>query len=361
VRAAVATRTVTKPVKAAGHYLVVLKVRARTHVESVTVYLSGASKRTVRVNSRSAVALDYHLTVARAPAKLTARAVSPQPTVDLAMTLKQQLANKPATPPAPPAAPTAPAAPAPVLYPNPYQNTTPVFDDEFNGSAGSAPSSSWNVATNDGQCGSSINTNTTSAANVSLNGQGQLAITALHNGSGGYPYTSAQISTTLPNGPYGSVEASIKLPPGQGLCGAFWLNGEPSWPNDGEIDILEAPTFGPLPDEAFFTLHGPINPDTDNGNYQQFETDTFAPGNLSAGFHTYGIVWTPNLIVWTIDGVEYASATPSSLVAGSTWVFNASRAYQLILDLAVGGWPGNPTAATAFPAQMLVDWVRVYQ
>jgi beta-glucanase (GH16 family) len=282
--------------------------------------------------------------------------------VDLAMTLKQQVTNKPSALPAPPATPTTPASPGPTLYPNPYQTTTPVFDEEFNGPAGSAPSSSWTVNTNDGQCGGSINTNTTSPANVSLNGQGQLAITALHNGSGSYPYTSGQISTTLPgDGPYGSIEASIKVPPGQGLCGAFWLNGEPTWPNDGEIDILEAPAFGPVPNQAFFTLHGPISPDTDGGNYQQFEQYTYTPGDLSVGYHVYGIVWTPNSIVWTIDGVEYASATPNNLVPGSTWVFNDSRPYTLILDLAVGGWPGDPSAATAFPAQMLVDWVHVYQ
>jgi hypothetical protein len=26
-----------------------------------------------------------------------------------------------------------------------------------------------------------------------------------------------------------------------------------------------------------------------------------------------------------------------------------------------GGWPGNPDARTAFPQQMLVDYVRVYK
>ena len=32
------------------------------------------------------------------------------------------------------------------------------------------------------------------------------------------------------------------------------------------------------------------------------------------------------------------------------------------MDLAVGGeWPGSPNASTHFPAQMLVDWVRVWQ
>jgi beta-glucanase (GH16 family) len=365
------TRTVSKPVKSAGVYLVVVTVRAHSHVENVTVYVSGAAKREIRVSTHVATALDYHLTVSRTPAKLTARAVGHGPTFDLALTATHQADNKPAsgstTPPATPPSTgsTSTPSPSPALYPDPYQNTTPVFDDEFNGPAGSLPSSSnWTASTGQGQCGDdTLNTNTTNSANLEQNGQGQLAITALRNGSS---YTSAQIETNnLPAGPYGAIEASIKLPPGQGLCGAFWLNGQPTWPNDGEIDILEAPSLSADPNYAYFTLHGPINPDQDGGNYQQWESYTGALGDLSAGFHTYGIVWSPNLIVWTIDGVAYASATPSSLVAGSTWVYNDSRSYKLILDLAVGGWPCQGSAAgtcpgATFPATMLVDWVKVY-
>ena len=365
------TRTVSKPVKSAGVYLVVVTVRAHQHVESLTVYLSGAAKREIRASTHTATALEYHLTVSHTPAKLTARAVGHGPTCDLALTAIHEADKKPSTgSTSPPATPpstgsTSTPSPSPALYPDPYQNTTPIFDDEFSGAAGSAPDSSkWSVSTGQGQCGNdTLNTNTTNAANVEQNGQGQLAITALHNGNS---YTSAQIAANgLPAGPYGAVEASIKLPPGQGLCGSFWLNGQPTWPNDGEIDILEAPSLTTDPNYAYFTLHGPINPDEDGGNYQQFESYTGALGDLSAGFHTYGIVWSPNLIVWTIDGVAYASATPSSLVAGSTWVFNDTRTYSLILDLAVGGWPCDAAApntcpAATFPATMLVDWVRVY-
>jgi beta-glucanase (GH16 family) len=370
----VATRTISKPVTSSGRYVVVVTVRARTRVEDVTVYLSGETKRRLRAHSSAATALQYDVTVSQMPTKLTVRAVSNGPAVDLAMKLERQGTTAGTTPTTPAPATPAPTPPPSNQYPDPYQSTTPIFDDEFAGAAGSAPSSAWTEDTGQGQCGSAVNSNTTSAANVSLNGQGQLAITALHSGSS---YTSAQIEENgLPSGPYGAVEASIKLPPGQGLCAAFWLNGQStsaapcSWPGCGEIDILEAPSFGATPDYAIFTLHGPITPDTDGGNYQQFETDSTALGDLSAAFHTYGIVWTPNSIVWTIDGVAYASATPNSLVPGSTWPFNTSRPYSLILDLAVGGWPcdstGNPVPppspcpGAAFPATMLVDWVHVY-
>ena len=67
------TRTVSKPVKSAGVYLVVVTVRAHQHVESLTVYLSGAAKREIRASTHTATALEYHLTVSHTPAKLTAR------------------------------------------------------------------------------------------------------------------------------------------------------------------------------------------------------------------------------------------------------------------------------------------------
>jgi hypothetical protein len=41
-------------------------------------------------------------------------------------------------------------------------------------------------------------------------------------------------------------------------------------------------------------------------------------------------------------------------------VFNG-HPFHIVLDEAIGGWPGNPNAATVFPASMLVDWVRLYQ
>jgi len=55
----------------------------------------------------------------------------------------------------------------------------------------------------------------------------------------------------------------------------------------------------------------------------------------------------------------YATRTPKDLPQGSSWVFDEPM--YLILNLAVGGdWPGNPDQTTAFPANLLVDYVRVY-
>src|SRR6185312_8004632 len=104
-----------------------------------------------------------------------------------------------------------------------------------------------------------------------------------------------------------TIEASLTLPSGQGLCPAFWM-----LPNSGvgEIDILEAPSFvnpifGPLAPYAIFTLHA--------NNTQQFEADTTPPGWNPAQPNIYGVIWTPTSITWTVNYVPYATATAASL------------------------------------------------
>jgi beta-glucanase (GH16 family) len=62
--------------------------------------------------------------------------------------------------------------------------------------------------------------------------------------------------------------------------------------------------------------------------------------------------WAENDIKFFFDGVQYAEFTPSSVPAGS-WVFN--KPFYVILAQGV-----QDTSGTV-PADMLVDWVRVYQ
>ena len=43
-----------------------------------------------------------------------------------------------------------------------------------------------------------------------------------------------------------------------------------------------------------------------------------------------------------------------------SWPFN--QRFHLLLNIAVGGnWPGSPDETTAFPAEMEIEYVRVYE
>jgi hypothetical protein len=277
----VVTAVASRPVASPGEFRVVVSLRANKRSETAMLYVPGEPERSLRLRAHRATTIAFKLVLKASTKKLRVRAVSPRPGVQLTLKLKRE-ASRGASGGAPggaslpssgdavtipgasagsPGGGTTPGSglttpdpgsttPAPQA-PDPY--TKLLLDDEFAGAQG-APADSdgadLSEDVGDGDCGGgTVNTNTTSAANAALDGNGDLAITALDNGSGAYPYTSAQLESSFSD-EYGAVEARIEVPPGQGLCSAFWLNGDPtlgdppvsapcSWPGCGEIDILE--------------------------------------------------------------------------------------------------------------------------
>ena len=239
-----------------------------------------------------------------------------------------------------------------------------VWSDEFNGPAGASPDPSrWTFDVGGGGWGNNeLEYYTARPANASLDGHGHLAIVARRESYSGHgvtrDYTSARLKTQgLFSTTYGRIEASIKLPVGRGLWPAFWAVGESietvGWPASGEIDMMESLGDG-------FTLFGSLHgPEGSNERGYGLTSPHRSAVSLAGGFHVYGVDWSPSAIVFTFDGVPYATRTPAELGPGQHWAFD--KPFFLILNLAVGGdWPGAPNASTAFPATMLVDWVRVY-
>ena len=249
----------------------------------------------------------------------------------------------------------------------PTPTPTLAWSDEFDGPAGSTPDSSkWQMVTGGYGFGhNELQYYTARSSNVATDGQGNLAITARSESysSGAYtrPYTSSKIETRgLFATTYGSIQARIKLPVGRGLWPALWAIGadidQVGAPECGEIDMME--NLGHDPYTVHANIHGPTMPATPGG-YAPISTTTRSATSLADDFHVYGVNWSPGSIQITLDGVVYATYTPSSLSPGQKWVFD--KPFYLILNLAVGGdWPGAPDATTSFPATMLVDWVRVY-
>jgi beta-glucanase (GH16 family) len=192
------------------------------------------------------------------------------------------------------------------------------------------------------------------AANASF-GRNGLVITADKGGAAGHTcwygpcqYSSARMETkTTFSQTYGEFEARIKFPAGRGLWPAFWIEGanvyQAGWPACGEVDIVEPKSQNPylVPGYAHAT----------GFKHQAFLTVTKP---ITAGFHTYGVVWNPSGVTWYFDGHAF-----SHMKSYQGWPFG--KPFFIILDLAIGGsYPGKVTAATPFPAKMTVDWVRVY-
>ncbi len=212
--------------------------------------------------------------------------------------------------------------------------------------------------------------------------EGMLHIRALKESQLGFGYTSARLRTRKKDGSplfakrYGRFEFRAKLPTGQGLWPALWMLPQDEtyggWAASGEVDVMEA--RGQDPTKVLGTLHfggrWPVNVHQEGGF-------VLPRGGTIADFHIYAIEWEPGEFRWYVDG-QLASTqsfwwsggkadggrgiAPASEADLHPWPAPFDRPFCLVMNLAVGGkFPGNPDKATAFPAEMVVDHVRVYE
>jgi len=145
---------------------------------------------------------------------------------------------------------------------------------------------------------------------------------------------------------YGTFEVVARLPAGIGTFPAIWMlpsdgsyfhdhiataseqNNDLSWQGGGEIDNIEF--LGVEPNSVFHDVHTYTTLITDNDDNSK-ETIVSTP---SSQFHTYGVVWTPSSIAFTVDGVQtnIVKKTSSDF---RDWPFD--KPFYLILNLAMGG------------------------
>jgi beta-glucanase (GH16 family) len=261
------------------------------------------------------------------------------------------------------------------------QTWNQVWSDEFNGAAGTAiDTAKWKFESGilnvnnevEYYCAPTSSAGGCNSAkpNAYIDGQGHLVIQAIKVNSSTAPnsgsWTSARMTTDGAEPfQYGRAEARMILPVGPGIWPAFWALGtnisSVGWPTCGEIDYMEnVPAQGGLgPTKISSTLHG-LGYSGDKGLPKKY---TFPSGDVT-GWHTYGAIWSPNMIQFYVDdptNVFYV-ITASDVPVGQGWAFN--HPFFLLMNLAVGGdgsWPGPADASTPMPAVMTVDYVRIYK
>lgn len=210
---------------------------------------------------------------------------------------------------------------------------------------------------------------------------GTLHVRALKQSRDGFGYTSARLRTRRKDGTnlfsqaYGRFEFRARMPLGRGLWPALWLLPEREehggWAASGEIDVLE--TKGQEPTRIQGALHyggrWPANTFTVGEHFLERGT--------IADFHVYALEWNPGEMHWEVDGTRYASMhfwwssgrgdakgglPPQEEADLLPWPAPFDKPFQVVINLAVGGkFLGNPDATTPFPAEMEVDWVRVWE
>jgi beta-glucanase (GH16 family) len=211
---------------------------------------------------------------------------------------------------------------------------------------------------------------------------GMLHLRAIKESYLGCGYTSGKLKTRKKDGTplfsqkYGRFEFRAKLPTGRGIWPAIWMlpaeEKYGGWAASGEIDILEA--RGQEPTKVLGTLHfGARWPN----NAETSSTYVLPKNGTIADFHVYALEWDPGEIRWYLDGQLSATQNfwwssskhdgdkgvrPAQEADLNAWPAPFDRPFYLVINLAVGGrFLGNPDRTTAFPVEMLVDYVRVYE
>jgi len=264
--------------------------------------------------------------------------------------------------------------------------------DEFNGALNSPiNSANWAFDTGSGGFGNNeledycdptvtpaVAPCSNATPNAYIDGSGHLAIQvrgpAGSNCTPAGTCTSARLKTAnqtanLQSFHSGRIEANLQIPSNVGLWPAFWNLGSQSgvsWPTVGESDIMENwPTTstisGPGATGNCSTIHTQVTAGIGKGKCFTLPSG----GQITAPFfHTYGQIWSANMIQYYIDDPTqpYFVVTASDLPAGDTWPFSSSaNPFFIIMNVAVGGTLGNPTdSTTSSPSPMLVDYVRQY-
>jgi beta-glucanase (GH16 family) len=175
----------------------------------------------------------------------------------------------------------------------------------------------------------------------------------------GAKYTSARMITKGKfSFTYGTIEARIALPTGNGIWPAFWLLGENidavSWPACGEIDIIEA-----VNDEN--VVYGTNHWQYEGGHAQYGNSTKDYYGTSKAlditQFHNYKMVWNEKAITMYVDDFKYQEIAIENAADGLE-AFHKPQFF--ILNVAVAGnWPGFDVDDAQFPNEMLVDYIRV--
>jgi beta-glucanase (GH16 family) len=234
-----------------------------------------------------------------------------------------------------------------------------IWRDDFNGVSGAQPDPThWGYDLGAGGWGNAeLQTYTQDPANVSIVGDGTLRIRAVGNAAD-KTFTSGRLTTrTHVDFTQGTLQARLKLPAGQGVLATFSLvasaTADVHNPLLGTIDVAQASAD---PHKVYTTLHGPKIADP----AQQWKVGTSfdQSATVDGNFHTYQVQKTKGQLAFAIDDHVTAIVKSTDLAPTDQWVFD--QPFFIVLGVSVGGTVlGPPTVASAFPADMIVDWISL--
>jgi hypothetical protein len=131
---------------------------------------------------------------------------------------------------------------------------------------------------------------------------------------------------------FGKVDVVLKAAPGAGIVSSFVMQSD-------TLDEIDWEWLGSDPDEVQTNFFG-------KGQTTSYNRGAFhADAGSQSGFKTYSIEWTPEQIVWQINGVTVRTLEPA----------NAENQYpQTPMQIKFGAWAGGDSANPAGT----IEWAR---
>lgn len=160
------------------------------------------------------------------------------------------------------------------------------------------------------------------------------------------------------------IEADIDFPALPGSSGtianwtSFWLTDGGNWPQDGELDAVEAEPVTGVNATAWHS--------GTNGNEFSASTDDFfstklpkETGNLTPGWHTVDIVYSQGFMAVYYDGREWTSYQSSNVTGDplNIYLTTSVTANNSQVDGTIGGSPQNSDSS---PATVGVKYLKVW-
>lgn len=235
-----------------------------------------------------------------------------------------------------------------------------VFADEFNLPNGSAPDQDmWRVCE---RSQSVWNRWISDSPEVAFIQDGHLVCRAIPNAGSEdeVPMLTGAIETRNNfSFTYGNVEVRLQTAPFAGNFPAAWMMPQPPceiWPNAGEIDIFEAIDAQKT---SYHTIHSHWSFDL---GHKTDPISSFTKNVDVSLWHTYGLEWLEDRLIFTVDGTAIATywrSEDEEVLQQGQWPFK--HPFYLILNQSVGDGSWAKAADITHTYETRFDYVRVYQ
>jgi hypothetical protein len=189
-------------------------------------------------------------------------------------------------------------------------STAPIFLTNFTDPT--ELQSDWNLVSDDNQWGdfqSCRRPANVVATPAGLELKTLIATDCHHKWSTGYAISKEKYS-------YGFFEATMKIADIKGMNNAFWMTTDdnPATGDHFEIDVTEAqfPSYSHIGLQQYPAKGNKTLKHTGMGWGANFAD------NLSAGFHDYGVLWTPKEMIFEVDGEPVAAVVTNGSVHPAT-------------------------------------------